>query len=387
MKPDPYDSHPVPAPLHSWAGPTPPDRVVASIERMRRLDDARHVAVMPDVHLAHGVCVGTVLATSRLLYPGAVGGDIGCGMAALGFDADADVLASAAAGRDVLRRLSRVVPIHRHAPALPAVFSGRPRLSHPRLDAVLNGDAAQQLGTLGGGNHFLELQRDVADGRLWLMVHSGSRGLGQSVSRHHLARCDRRSRGLHVLDANTPAGRAFWRDLHAARAWARLNRAWMVRAAAWVLHDRLGVSPRVGTFAQCDHNHIRRELHTGPEGPRWLYVHRKGAAPAHAGRVGLIPGSMGTPSFHVVGRGHADALCSSSHGAGRAMSRSEARRVVSTSGLRRAIAGVHVNPNQLARLREEAPQAYKGIRKVMRYQRDLVTTLREMEPVLSYKGG
>ena len=376
-----------PAPLHRWWGPTPPDRVVASIERTRRLDDVQHVAVMPDVHLAHGVCVGTVFATARRLYPGAVGGDLGCGMAALGFDAGAEVLAPGAVGRDVLMRLSRVVPIQRHAAPLPVAWGGRRRLSDSRLDRVLHGEALHQLGTLGGGNHFLELQRDTADNRLWLMVHSGSRGLGQAVSRHHLARCADRSRGLHVLDAASPAGRAFWRDLRVARAWARLNRWWMVQAVVWLLRDRLGVEPLPGTFVQCDHNHIRREWHVGPGGLNQWYIHRKGAAPAHAGRRGLIPGSMGTPSYHVVGRGHAGALCSSAHGAGRAMSRSEARRVVSTGGLRRAIAGVHVNPKQLARLREEAPQAYKGIGKVMRYQRELVRVERELQPVLSYKGG
>ena len=369
-----------PCPVGWWTGATPPDRVVASIERVRRLDGVVRVAVMPDVHLCHAVCVGTVFATRRLLYPGAIGGDLGCGMAALAFDTAAAVLASAAAGRAVLRRLARVIPGQRQPRPLPTRWREIPRMSDPRLDRALLA-ARDQLGTLGGGNHFVELQRDVADGRLWLMVHSGSRGLGQAVSRWHLSRCAERCRGLHMLDAESDAGRAFLHDLRVARAWARLNRWWMVQAVAWTLRETLGVLPVAGSFAQCDHNHIRRETHGGAA----LWVHRKGAAPAGAGVAGLIPGSMGTASFHVVGRGCAGALCSSAHGAGRAMSRSEARRAVSTAALRRAVAGVHVNPNQFARLRDEAPRAYKDVGAMMRAQRELVTPVRELRPVLSYK--
>ena len=374
---------PLPARLNQWVGPTPPDRVVASIERARLLDDVVHVAVMPDVHLAHGVCIGTVLATTRRLYPGVVGGDIGCGMAAMQFDANASILEKPAVGKMLLKGLSRVVPMNRHRKALPVVLSSRHRMSDRTLDRVLLGDGRRQLGTLGGGNHFLELQRDVKDGSLWVMVHSGSRGLGPKVSCHHIACCTERSHGMPVLDANSEKGRAFWRDLHAARAYARLNRALMIQATAWMIRECFGVEPQKGTFVQCDHNHICRERHGG----RWLYVHRKGAARARQNQPGLIPGSMGSPSYHVLGRGHPGALCSSSHGAGRAMSRTEARRTVSMGGLRRQTAGVHTNPMQHARLREEAPQAYKDIRQVMRYQRELVTVTREMEPVLSYKGG
>ena len=205
----PRSVHPNPhpdalAPLHQWTGPTPPDRVVASIQRMRRLDDAQHVAVMPDVHLAHGICVGTVLATSRRLYPSAVGGDIGCGMAAIGFAADASVLDGADVGRTVLKGLSRVVPIARHGSPLPVTLGPRPRLSDPRLEHTLQTDGLDQLGTLGGGNHFLELQRCTSDGTLWAMVHSGSRGFGQAVSQWHVARCTERSQGLPVMDADSP---------------------------------------------------------------------------------------------------------------------------------------------------------------------------------------
>lgn len=371
-----------PATLAQWVGPTPPDNVLASIERMRRLEGAAHVAVMPDVHLARGVCVGTVLATEGVVYPSAVGGDIGCGMAALGFDANATATIRPATARPLLLALSRLVPINRHVRPLPVHLNRRRRMSLGRLDQALQRAGRAQLGTLGGGNHFLELQRDTADGSLWLMVHSGSRGLGQAVSRHHIEVAPRRSQGLPVLDVDSARGRAYLRDQQLARAYARLNRRLMIDAVAWWLSEHCGVCARPESFIQCDHNHVRRERHGG----QWLWVHRKGAAPAWAGQRGLIPGSMGTNSYHVTGRGHAEALCSSSHGAGRALSRTEARRVISTGQLKRQTRHVQTNPVQHARLREEAPTAYKDIHQVMRAQRELVVVTRELEPILNYKG-
>ncbi|MEM9418163.1 MAG: RtcB family protein [Planctomycetota bacterium] len=376
------DTTQTPAPMRQWVGPTPPDNVLASLERMRRLKDAVRVAVMPDVHLAKGVCIGTVLATSRWVYPSAVGGDIGCGMAALGFDADASAIASPSVGRSILKVLSKLVPISRHVRALPVRLENRRRLSLGRLDHELQRTGRAQLGTLGGCNHFLELQRDTADGSLWAMVHSGSRGLGQAISRHHIEIAPERSHGLPVLDAESNLGRAYLRDQHLARAYARLNRRLMLDAVAWLLREQLGIATRPGSFVQCDHNHVRRERHFG----QWLYVHRKGAAPAFAGHLGLIPGSMGTASYHVLGKGHPESLCSSSHGAGRAMSRTEARGRISTGQFKRQTQHVHTNPAQHARLREEAPQAYKDIGQVMRMQNQLVTISRKLEPLLNYKG-
>ncbi|MEM1109830.1 MAG: RtcB family protein [Planctomycetota bacterium] len=371
-----------PAPIRRWVGATPPDNVLASLERMRRLRDAVRVAVMPDVHLAKGVCVGTVLATRRAIYPSAVGGDIGCGIAALGFDAPASVIDSPVKGRAILKTLTRLVPISRYAKPLPLQLNDRRRLSLGRLDHALQRTGRAQLGTLGGGNHFLELQRDTADGSLWAMVHSGSRRLGQAISRHYIEVAPERSHGLPLLDADSDLGRAYLRDQHLARAYARLNRRLMLDAVAWLLREYFGIAPRPASFVQCDHNHVRRELHFG----EYLYVHRKGAAPAFANQPGLIPGSMGTASYHVLGRGHREALCSSSHGAGRAMSRTEARSRISTGQFKRQTRHVHTNPNQHARLREEAPQAYKDIRQVMRHQTELVKIRRELEPVLTYKG-
>lgn len=380
MKPD-FPSPPASAlaSLHTWFAATPEAALLERIERLRRLAGVRHVAVMPDVHEAPGVCVGTVFATSGVLYPAAIGGDLGCGMAALGFDAPADAVDEPAVADDLLRHLERLVPIRRQVDPLPVRLRARPRASDPRLDRAL-AEARPQLGTLGGGNHFLELQRCREDGRLWLMVHSGSRGFGQAVARFH-AGGPPGSAALCGVAAGSDAGRAFLHDLALARAWARWNRGWMVRAVAWLLKERLGICPRPGSFVQCDHNHVRRERHGGA----WLWVHRKGAAPAKAGVAGLIPGSAGTASFHTVGRGCALSLCSSSHGAGRALSRGAARERVTRAQQRRAMAGVHARWAATRRGREESPHAYRPIEQVMRAQRDLIAVRRELQPVISHR--
>ena len=158
--------------------PLEPD-VRMALERLSRCPDVRRIAVMPDVHLSGDVCVGTVLATGRLVYPSAVGGDIGCGMAALAFDAGADVLGSAESAARLLEGLRAAVPPNRQRAArdLPQELTGAPPLSHPVLESMRRRDARVQLGTLGRGNHFVEFQADD-EGRLWLMVHTGSRGVG-----------------------------------------------------------------------------------------------------------------------------------------------------------------------------------------------------------------
>ncbi len=358
-----------------------PGDVAKMIDTTRRLKDARHVAVMPDVHLANGFCVGTVLATSRLLYPTAVGGDIGCGMLAMAFNASAQQVGEHVAHR-LLCVLPTLVPANRHPDGRLAEFNPRQRLSAPKLQRVLQRDGRVQLGTLGRGNHFLELQRDTQDDRLWLMVHTGSRGLGQAVSTHHLRQPDGSSHGRPYVDAYSDAGRGYLRDLGIARAYARLNRIRIAQATTHALHALIGARPDPASIIHTDHNHVRREFVEG----RWLYVHRKGAAPAHAGRVTVVPGSMAAPSFHVIGKGDTPSLCSCAHGAGRRLDRTTARRVVSTNDLNRQMAGVWFSSQAASRLTDEAPAAYKDIRRVMKRQGRQVRILRELEPVLNYKG-
>lgn len=359
-----------------------PKSVAEMIDTTRRLRDVRRVAVMPDVHLSQGFCVVTVLATDQLIYPSAVGGDIGCGMLALAFNTSADALHPKLA-QMLLKLLPKLVPANRHPGAVHVALANRPRLSHARLDRVMQRDGKIQLGTLGRGNHFLELQRDLANDRLWLMIHSGSRGLGQTISAHHQQHPTGHSHGRAYLDALTSVGRAYLHDLAIARAYARLNRIRMARAVCFVLHELARITTDPTSVIHTDHNHVRFERLDD----QCFWVHRKGAAPAFTGLPSVIPGSMGTASFHVVGLGMNDALQSSSHGAGRIIDRTTARHRITPQNLTQQMRGVYFNVNAVSRLTDEAPTAYKDIEHIIRLQRGQVKILRRLMPLLSYKGG
>jgi tRNA-splicing ligase RtcB len=356
--------------------------VATALDRLSRGTDVVQIAVMPDVHLAADVCIGTVVATTHALYPNAVGGDIGCGVAALAFDVEAARIGNARTAAAILAGLYRAVPVIRHvrgrAPDWPASLGA---LSAPALAGSRTRETARQLGTLGRGNHFVELQADE-EGRLWLMLHSGSRGIGQAIRDHHLAAAVPGANGLRFLDAESPRGREYLHDVAWALAYADASRRAMVAAVCQLLEDVLGAAADEATYASCDHNHVRREEHGGAA----LWIHRKGAIRAASGTAGLIPGSMGTHSFHVTGRGHEGALCSSAHGAGRRLSRTDARRSVSVRDVHRQLHGVWFDHRQAASLREEAPAAYKDVDTVMRAQRDLVRIVRRLRPILSFKG-
>jgi tRNA-splicing ligase RtcB len=377
------------APLATWLATPMEAEAARVIERVRRADDVVHVAVMPDVHVAANVCVGTAMATRRLVYPAAVGGDIGCGMLAMRFDAGADIVRDPTNAGAILREIGRAVPAQRRhrqrTLPLPAELESEP-LSHPSLQSVMNGDGRLQLGTLGGGNHFIELQSDAEDSdRLWLMIHSGSRAIGQAVKDHHLARATPHGgASLAALDTDTVAGAAYLHDQDWARRYAAANRAAMARQVVEVLKRLLQIEPVEGSTITCDHNHVQRETHFDGDP---LLVHRKGAMPADAGQAGIIPGSMGTLSFHVEGCGCAAALRSSAHGAGRALSRRAAREHFTTADLRRQMRGIWFDPRLSEPLREESPRAYKDIRAVMRAQSELVKTIRTLRTQLVYKGG
>jgi tRNA-splicing ligase RtcB len=371
--------------VRRWVdGPLPRD-VEAALERLSRSEDVLRVAVMPDVHLAADVCVGTVMATRRRLYPNAVGADIGCGVLALAFDAEAAAVADERSAAAVLAGLYRAIPMARHgrrrAPDLPAGLAERP-LSAPSLEALKAREGALQLGTLGRGNHFLELQADDED-RLWLMLHSGSRGLGPAVRDHHLAAAEVGRSGLRSLDAESPEGRAYLADMQWAIDYADASRRAMLAAACQVIERALGVRPDDSTLVSCNHNHARRETHDGEV----LWVHRKGAMPAGEGEPGLLPGSMGTRSYHVLGRGCPEALASSAHGAGRRLSRTDARRALSARDVARELRGLFYDHRLAAGLREEAPSAYKDVDRVLRAQHELVRVVRRLRPLLSFKGG
>jgi tRNA-splicing ligase RtcB (3'-phosphate/5'-hydroxy nucleic acid ligase) len=348
------------------AHPLSPE-VERALRRLSGAPDVVHVAVMPDVHLAEEVCVGVAVATTRLVYPAAVGGDIGCGMAAVRFEAPAEALEADRVLAGLYERIPRGRQRRDGFGVWPDGLDPE-GLSAPSLRALARREGLAQLGTLGSGNHFVELQADD-EGALWLMLHSGSRGIGPAIRGHH-------GSGLEGLDVDGE-GAAYLGDLDWALRYADANRRRLLDAAV----DAVGERADEATLITCHHNHVRRETHDG----RALWVHRKGAIPAARDEPGIVPGSMGAASFHVEGRGLPGALGSAAHGAGRAMSRTEARRRISDRELARQLAGVVWDQGRAHLLRDEAPAAYKHIAAVMRAQRDLVRVVRRLRPLLSYK--
>jgi tRNA-splicing ligase RtcB (3'-phosphate/5'-hydroxy nucleic acid ligase) len=368
--------------LKSWLTQPLAPEIVQSVDRLRQMDDVQHVALMPDVHLAQDVCIGAVVATRQVIYPAAVGGDIGCGMAALAFDVAASSIDNEQAAGTILKGLYEFVPgnKHRQPRDLPAELESLP-LSDSRLRRIAQRDGRVQLGTLGRGNHFLELQADQ-DGRLWVLIHSGSRAMGQAITAHHVKNACHSSHGDTNLIASDDSGRNYLADVEWARTYARENRLAMLRAVEQLMQQSFGILADWSSLIHCDHNHVQQEKHFG----ELFWIHRKGAQSARVDEPGIIPGSMGSASFHTRGRGYEDALMSCSHGAGRKLSRSEACRSVSEKSFARQLGDVWYDHRRSAKLRDEAPAAYKDIGAVMRAQRDLVRIEQQLRPVLSYKG-
>ena len=367
-----------PASVRFWTVDAPGRDVVKAIERLRRVPDVARIAVMPDVHLAEEVCVGVVVGARNILIPAAVGGDIGCGMAAVATSGEAGVLADERVAERVLRELARAIPILRRrgkGSDLPDHLGGGP----PNLPG-LAGEARRQLGTVGRGNHFIELQSDE-EGGLWLMAHSGSRAAGQAIRRHHERIAVREKGGLWCLRSESPEGRAYLADLEWGLAYAEANRGALIGAAGQVLADELGLELDPRSRISCHHNFVRLEEHGEP-----LWVHRKGSISAREGELGIVPGSMGSFSFHVEGRGNQVALESCSHGAGRRLSRTAARKAIGLRQLEREMTGVWYSTSNARALCEEAPGAYRDIGAVMRAQKELVRVVRRLTPVLNFKG-
>jgi tRNA-splicing ligase RtcB (3'-phosphate/5'-hydroxy nucleic acid ligase) len=371
----------------AWLAAPMPNNVRQSIQRLSQVDDVQHIAVMPDIHLSGEVCVGVALATREKIFPAAVGADIGCGMLAIRFDAQADLLRKEQNAAHLMHELYQHVPTLKQrretAPLdLPRSLKDLP-LSDTSLQKLTHRDGRMQLGTLGRGNHFVEFQSDEQD-RLWLMLHSGSRGMGQAITTHHLRQSPQQRPKAKLISfaADSPAGIAYLMDLAWAVRYAEENRLAMLNAIARIMVSLFGIETLPASQIHANHNHVRQEQHEGQS----LWIHRKGALPAAEGEAGLIPGSMGTCSFHVTGRGCPAALHSSSHGAGRRLSRTEAAAKISSRQFDRELKGVWFDQSRAAQLRDEAPSAYKDIRAVMKAQRDLTCIDRELRPILSYKG-
>ena len=355
---------------------------------------AHHVAVMPDVHVGKGATVGSVIALRGAVAPAAVGVDIGCGMAAQKTNLTAKDLPDSL--RQLRLAIEAAIPVGRGQHKGP-VWADEPALKSAgealwerfsELDPSVQGlafRAATQLGTLGGGNHFIELCLDTEQG-VWLMLHSGSRLLGNALATRHMERAAKLShnqaledKDLAVFLAGTPQFAAYRRDLFWAQECAAMNRALMLARIQRVVQKawpRVRFEPAIS----CHHNYVAEERHFEEE----LLVTRKGAIRAGRGELGIIPGSMGTKSFIVRGKGNPLSFESASHGAGRRMSRTQAKQSFNVSDLERQTEGVECRKDR--GVIDEAPKAYKNIEQVMAQQADLVEIVAELKQVLCVKG-
>jgi tRNA-splicing ligase RtcB len=385
--------------MHFWAPVGEVEsQALDQLKNIAALPWVRRIAVMPDVHLGKGATVGSVIAMKDALAPAAVGVDIGCGMGAIRTNLKASDLPDNL--HAIRSDIERAIPVGFSSHEAPAFGHPHSELGRKaaalfatfgRLDPLvqdLEPKAKKQCGTLGGGNHFIELCLDEdAEPYVWLMLHSGSRNIGKSLAEIHIGRAKKLThnqllpdRELAVFLAGTREMDAYVRDLEWAQAYAFLNREVMFELYKDVMRRHF---PQVAfeTAILCHHNYVSRENHFGEDG---LYVTRKGAINAEAGRLGVIPGSMGTKSYIVEGLGNEEALSSASHGAGRRMSRGQAKKRFTLADLQHQTAGVECrkDPGVL----DEIPGAYKDIDQVMANQADLVKIRHTLKQVLCVKG-
>lgn len=365
-----------------------------------------HLAVMPDVHKGFGATVGSVIPTDRVIIPAAVGVDIGCGMMARKLDLKLSQLPDSLASlRSVIEK---AVPhgrtdqggrndrgawgdvpqnVRDRWSTLDAEYKKLVAL-YPGLD---RGTTIGHLGTLGSGNHFIEVCGDE-DQNVWLMLHSGSRGVGNRVGSHFIALAKKEMERWHInlpdkdlsyLPEGSQHYTAYIQAVRFGQDFARLNREVMMDATLDAVVKELGVTWNANAEVEavnCHHNYISSERHFG----RKLWVTRKGAVSAQLGELGIIPGSMGAKSFIVRGKGNRDSLCSCSHGAGRRMSRTEAKKTFTVEDHVEATKGVECRKD--ASVVDETPGAYKSIDAVMAAQAELVEIVHVLKQVLCVKG-
>ncbi len=353
-----------------------------------------HVALMPDAHLGLGATVGSVIPTLRAVMPAAVGVDIGCGMIAVKTQFTASDLP--ADRRELRQQIERAVPTSAGAYNRKVVATAEPRIAEltelaasrgfdPRSYA---GNWELQLGTLGSGNHFIEVSLDETDA-VWLFLHSGSRGVGNRIAQHHIkvakALMEKWWIALpdpdlaYLVEGTSEFGR-YIDELTWAQRFALLNREEMMDRVARQVSEWMGTPVAESERINCHHNFTQKENHFGKD----VWLSRKGAISARAGELGLIPGSMGTASYVVEGLGNPVALESSPHGAGREYSRSAARKAFTVDDLRTAMAGIEYRDTDA--FIDEIPAAYKPIDRVMDDASDLVRIRHTLRQIINVKG-
>ncbi|MEM9530451.1 MAG: RtcB family protein [Pseudomonadota bacterium] len=387
-------------PVHVWTRDIDP-KAIQQLTNIAQLPFIKgHVAAMPDVHLGLGATVGSVIPTVKAVIPASVGVDIGCGMMAARLTLSAVQLPDSLAR--VRSAIEAKVPVgfNMHGvdktctEGVKKVKAGHDRITekHPKLaEKTRKGKPwkwARQIGTLGGGNHFIELCLDQ-DQRVWVMLHSGSRGVGNEIGRHFISlakeemlRKDVRlpDKDLAYLEEGSQSFDDYVEAVDWAQDYAMENRRQMMRLVLEALGEELPEFSITDQAINCHHNYIAREVHFGEH----VYVTRKGAIRAGQDELGIIPGSMGARSYIVRGKGNAESLSSCAHGAGRKMSRTEAKRRFSRADLIDQTRGVECRKDK--GVIDEAPGAYKDIDAVMANQEDLVEVVHTLKQVVCVKG-
>jgi tRNA-splicing ligase RtcB len=377
--------------LISWASDIDPE-TIRQAEKTARLPIVEgHVALMPDAHVGIGATVGSVIPTRGAVIPSAVGVDIGCGMVAAELDVTEAQLPDTL--EPLLGRIEKAIPagvgkghdgVSRNADRWLSVHRPATELSGGR-----SVKAAKQFGTLGSGNHFFELCVDERT-RVWVVLHSGSRGIGNQLAQMHIATARQLAKNLqlHLEDPDlayftqgTPEFEQYIADMLWAQDYARANRDQMMDNAMREVFAFIGFG-RETQRINCHHNFTQREVHDGHE----LWITRKGAIKADVDDLGVIPGSMGTRSYIVKGKGNAASWMSCSHGAGRRHSRTKAKKLWSAADLAEQMQGKVWLADRASSLVDEIPSAYKDIEAVMADQADLVEIQHTLHQVLNYKG-
>lgn len=359
-----------------------------------------HVAVMPDAHAGKGSTVGTVIATKGAIIPAAVGVDIGCGMAALKLPFSTNLLGGPEKLRELRHSIERAVPTGFNCNKEMTDRTSEALQSIPDAPTTWKGlnqeRVALQLGTLGGGNHFIEICEDK-EGEAWIMLHSGSRNLGKTLAEVHIDKAKNLMKeyfislpdpDLAYLAQGTKEFKDYLNDLLWAQTYAMLNRKEMLQRVLEQVYRHVFGDEWEGHYVKtdslfrvnCHHNYTSMENHNGSN----VWITRKGAVSAREGEWGIIPGSMGTRSFIVLGLGNEDSFCSCSHGAGRRMSRTQARKQFTVADLEAQTIGVEC-PKDDAVL-DEIPSSYKDIDEVMKNQSDLVKPAFELKQIICIKG-
>ena len=377
--------------LISWATEID-DQTIRQAEKAARLPIVTgHVALMPDAHVGIGATIGSVIPTANAVIPSAVGVDIGCGMVAAELDVTEDRLPDTL--EPLLRRIEKAIPagvgqghdqVARNAEAWLAAHRPATELAADRA-----AKAAKQFGTLGSGNHFFEVCVDER-ARVWVVLHSGSRGIGNQLAQAHIAKARKLAKELELrledpdlayfVEGTAEFG-AYIGDMLWAQDYARANRDQMMDNAMREVFACIGFGAETRRV-NCHHNFTQREVHGGVE----LWITRKGAIKADRGDLGVIPGSMGTRSYIVAGKGNAASWMSCAHGAGRRHSRTRAKKLFTTDDLATQMAGKVWLTGRARALVDEIPSAYKDIDQVMADQADLVEVLHTLRQVLNYKG-